>query len=518
MKEYILTNQEARDVDRYAIDTLGIPGVELMQRAGSFVSMKAKKMLRDVPGSQVDIFCGTGNNGGDGFVAAQDLANWGAHINIWIAGNPEKIKGDALHYFEKCTNKRITITALDDERNIPTEEYLSQSDLIIDALLGTGFTGEVKGIIYKLIELINASKCPVLSVDIPSGVNGDTAQIGGVAIQAKRTVTMGFLKRGLLFQPGKRKAGDITLVDLKYPQEAFSILKNDTFLIDRQMVRKLFPPITDDTYKHQQGKVLIFAGSPGMTGAAFLTSQAALRSGAGLVINAIPDSLNVIMEIKSTETLSLPVPESGLHTFCTDSLAVADERIDWSDVVVFGPGVSAANEVKEFGLQLLDRTAKPFIIDADGLRIFQNNLELVRSIDDLVITPHIGEFSMITGIPVKQIKENIIDVAREFATQYPCTLILKGAPTVVANRNGEVAVNSTGNPALATGGTGDVLTGILAGLRAQKINSYNAALIAVYIHGIAGDLGAEKLGIRGLIAGDLLAFLPKILNEFEQVV
>ncbi|MBL7066366.1 MAG: NAD(P)H-hydrate dehydratase [Candidatus Marinimicrobia bacterium] len=518
MKEYILTNLEARLVDRYTIDTLGISGIDLMKRAGSFVSLKAKKFLKDVPGSHVDIFCGTGNNGGDGFVTARDLSDWGANVFIWLAGKPNKIKGDARHYFERCNTKRIKITIVENSDTIPTHKQICQSDLIIDALLGTGFSGEVRGVIKKLIELINSSKRPVLSVDIPSGINGDTAQIGGVAIQATRTVTMGFLKRGLMFQPGKRKAGDVVLVDLKYPAKAYKVLHNETFLIDKQIIKQLFPSIFDDTYKHKQGKVLIFAGSPGMTGAAILTSKAALRSGAGLVINAIPESLNSIIEIKSTETLSLPLTESLNHTFCKESLNSAKERIDWSDVIVFGPGVSDSAEVEAFGKKLIESLKKPMIIDADGLRVFHENLDLINSIDDLIITPHIGEFSQMTGMNVSAIKENVIDVCREFVEKHPCTLVLKGAPTVVVSRDGKVAVNSTGNPALATGGTGDVLTGLIAGLRAQKIDSFDASMIAVYFHGLAGDLGKEKFGVRGLIAGDLLDMIPGIMKDYERVV
>lgn len=517
MKEFILNNSEARQVDRYTIDNLGIPGVDLMNLAGSYVAMKAKKILKHVPGSHVDIFCGTGNNGGDGFVAARQLSEWGATVNIRLAGIPDKLTGDALHFYRKCVNKRIMISSIIEQKELPTVKQISQSDLIIDALLGTGFKGEVRGIIGELIKLINSVKRPVISVDIPSGVCGDTAQAGGIAVEATRTVTMGFLKRGLLFQPGKRLAGDIVLVDLKYPTQAFKILKNETYLIGKQIVRKLIPVIYDDTYKHQQGKVLIFAGSPGMTGAATLTSQAALRSGAGLVINAVPEGLNPVMEIKTTETLTLPLPESKTGTLCLNSLNAAKDRIEWSDVVVFGPGVSADSDAQDFGIKLLQSVKKPVIVDADGLRVFHADPDLIYKITDLIITPHLGEFSMLSGYKIADIKANIVDIAREFVQKYPCTLVLKGAPTIVVSTDGEVAVNSTGNPSLATGGTGDVLTGLIAGLRAQKMTSFDAAISAVYFHGLAGDLGRNDYGVRGLIAGDLLNYIPKILKEYEKV-
>ena len=517
MNEFILNNAEAQKVDRFTIDTLGISGISLMQKAGSYVSLKAKKFLKHIPGSQIDIFCGTGNNGGDGFVAAKQLSEWGATVNIWLAGDPIKIHGDALHFYNQCTNKRISKVIITSEKNLPTIKKIAHSDLIIDALLGTGFKGDVRGIIKQLINLINASKRPEISVDIPSGVSGDTAQVGGVAIQATRTVTMGFLKRGLLFQPGKRLAGDIILVDLKYPEESFNSLEYKTYLIDQKVVRKLFPLINDDTYKHRQGKVLIFAGSRGMTGAAILASRAALRSGAGLVVNAIPESLNSIIEVASTETLSLPLPESESATFCLESLQAAGQKIDWSDTIVFGPGVSDVKEAIEFGTALVQSVKKPIIIDADGLRIFHNNLTFINEIEDLIITPHLGEFAILTGISITDIKTNVIDIGREFVSKYSCTLVLKGAPTIVVSSDGEVAVNSTGNPALATGGTGDVLTGLIAGFRAQKMSSFDAAVAAVYIHGAAGDLGRTDFGVRGLIAGDLLRYIPGILQNYEKV-
>lgn len=517
MKEYILTNSEARLVDQYAIDVLEIPGVELMEKAGSYVSSEAKKFLKEIPGSRVDLFCGTGNNGGDGFVAANDLYKWGANVFIWIVGDISIIKGDALYFFQKCKKNNIIINSLKVEKDLLSLKNISETDLIIDALLGTGFRGEVRGMVFDLIELINKAKRPVLSVDIPSGINGDTGQIGGVAVKSIKTITMGFLKRGLLFQPGKKYAGEVVLADLGYPEKSFSVLSSETVLIRESDVKKLFPSIPEDTYKHRQGKVLIFAGSPGMTGAASLASIGALRGGVGLVVTAIPESLNTIMEIKLTEALTLPLPESSSHTFCKESLEPARERIEWSDVVVYGPGVSNDAKVKDFGLVLVDVCDKPIIIDADGLRIFHNNLDTLKNIKDLVITPHLGELSEMMDININKIKENIIDVARDFVKQYPCTLVVKGAPTVIVGIDGTAAVNSTGNPALATGGTGDVLTGLIAAFRAQRMTSFEASVTAVFIHGYAGDIGYQELGIRGVIAGDLLNYIPIVLKKYDRI-
>jgi len=518
MNELILSNAESAAVDRYAIDELKITGTDLMFRAGQFVARKAKKMVQDVPNSRIDLFCGTGNNGGDGFVAALQLVEWGANCVVWIIGNPQNIKNDAGYFYQKYTKINPSIRVINNPSDLEKYTDLKESDLIIDAMLGTGFRGAVQGITADAIHLINQNDIPVLAVDIPSGVNGDTGQVGSEAVRADTTVTMGFLKRGLLFFPGKRYAGEIAVVDLGYPRKAFSVLNEKTFLIGKQDVKRILPPIDEDTYKHRQGKVLIFAGSVGMTGAATLCALAAMRSGVGLVVTAIPQSLNTIMEIKLTEALTLPLPESAERTFCPESLRGAKPRIDWSDVVVFGPGVSDQVVVNQFGNELLKVCNKPLIIDADGLKIFRENLELIRSIDDLIITPHHGEFAMMTGSDITLLNKNIIDTAREFVKNYPCNLVLKGAPTIVVSPDGQVAVNSTGNPALATGGTGDVLTGIIAAFRAQGMNSFNAAVAGVSIHGLAGDWGRKKLGVRGLIASDLLDYLPMILRRLDKVV
>jgi len=518
MNELILSNAEASAVDRYAIDELKIPGPELMFKAGRFVALKAKKQMQDIPNSRIDLFCGTGNNGGDGFVAASLLTEWGANCIIWLIGDPERIKGDSQHYYQKCLDLKITIRIVRTAADLEQYGDLSETDLIIDALLGTGFRGPVQDLIADAIRLINGADQPVIAVDIPSGVDGNTGQVNGEAVKADFTVTMGFLKRGLLFFPGKRYAGEIAVVDLGYPRKAFKILTEKTFLIGKQDVKKIMPPIYGETYKHRQGKVLIFTGSPGMTGAATLCALAALRSGAGLVVNAVPESLNPILEIKLTEALTTPLPESPQHTFCLESLPAALSRIEWSDVIVFGPGVSGNEAVRQFGQGLVRECHKPLIIDADGLRLFHGNLDSIRKIEDLIITPHHGEFAMMTGIDIKVIDTNVIDVARDFVRQYPCTLVLKGAPSIIVSANGQVAVNSTGNPALATGGTGDVLTGIIAAFRAQGMDSFDAALAGTSIHGLAGDWGRKKLGVRALIASDLLDYLPMILRRLDKVI
>ncbi len=521
MKEYVLSNAEAKRVDDYTINNLGISGRQLMETAGKFVTIKSKIFLKHVPGSRIDVFCGTGNNGGDGFVAAAELQDMGAFVKVWIIGDESKISEDAKYFLEKCKKEYVVIETLHNEEDFQKLEKLHETDLIIDALLGTGIKGEVKGLMKTAINLINNMKHPVkhpvLAVDIPSGINGDTGRISGVAVKAMKTVTMGFLKRGLLYNDGPRHAGQIILADLKYPDESFSVLDSETYYFHKYDLVKLFPDIRYDTYKHQMGKVLVIGGSKGMTGAAYMASMGAQRSGAGLVVCAIPSSLNDIMEIKLNEVMSLPVSESANQTFCPKSLAELKERIDWADAIVFGPGLSTDEEAVKFGKELIRSVNKPIVIDADGLSVFHNNLDLLKSKNNVIVTPHVGEFAKLIGFDPEEIRIDRIKYAKEFVKENGCQLLLKGAHSISINTNLETAVNSTGNPGMATGGSGDILNGVIAAFIAQGMSTFNSVNAAMALHGYAADMASRKVGIRGLIATDLLKYIPVVLKEFDNI-
>lgn len=517
MKEFILSNAESRKVDNYTINNLGISGRSLMKAAGNFITLKAKMSLKNIPGSRIDIFCGVGNNGGDGLVAAVDLIEMGASVKVWIVGEKSKITGEPAWFLERCNSEYVPVNYLNSADDLKMLNNLHETELIIDALLGTGISGKVKGIMQEVIDKINTINHQVISVDIPSGINGTTGIVCGVAVKATKTVTMGFLKRGLLYNDGPKYSGQIILADINYPNESYSIIENKTWYYHKYDLQKVFPKIEPDTNKHRQGKVLVLAGSKGMSGAACLSSNAALRSGAGLVINAIPKSLNEIIETKLTEVMTLPVEESASQTFCPKSMGDIKYKLDWADVIVFGPGVSADESVIHFGRELIERTQKPIIIDADGLGIFYNNLDAIKNKPNLILTPHIGEFSKMTGIEVDKVREDRISAALDFVKKYGCKLLLKGAHSISINNDLTAIVNSTGNPGLATAGSGDILSGIIAGFVAQGIESYQATTAAMAVHGYSADLASMDLGIRGLIATDLLNYIPKVLKEFDQV-
>ncbi len=521
MKEYVLSNSEAKKVDDYTMNELGIPGRQLMETAGNFVTLKSKLFLDHVPGSRIDVFCGTGNNGGDGFVAAGELQDMGAFVNVWIIGNEEKISGEPAYFLKRCKEEYVEINTIESKADLKKLDKLHETDLIIDAMLGTGFRGKVRGVMKDIIEKINTIehpiKHPVLAVDIPSGINGDTGEIGGVAVKAMKTVTMGFLKRGLLYNDGPKYAGQIVLADLKYPDESFSILDSDTYYFHKYDLLNIFPDIPHDTYKHRQGKVLVIAGSRGMTGAAYFTSQAAQRCGAGLVVNAIPDSLNDIMEIKLSEAMTLPVAESASGTFCEESYKDIKEKIEWANVIVFGPGVSDHPDTIKLGKKIIQQTDKPIILDADGLSVLHDDLDVIKNKERIILTPHIGEFSKITGIASEKLRKERIEIAKNFARENDVYLLLKGAHSLSINKDKTVAVNATGNPGLATGGSGDILTGMIASFVSQGINEFDALRAAVALHGYAADKASKEFGIRGLTASDLLKYIPNVLKEFDKI-
>jgi len=517
MKEYILSNQEAQEIDDYTMGELGVSGADLMRKAGNYVALKAKKTLTQIPGSRIDIFCGTGNNGGDGFVAGEKLIEWGAHVHLWVVGKDEDIEGEALHYYQQTTdNQPIEVSFLLNQKSLQEIDNLHGSDLIIDALLGTGLKGEVRGIYTDIIKKINDNERPVISVDIPSGINGNTGKKGGIAVEADETVTMEFLKRGLLYNDGPTYCGEVVIADLQYPDESYEILDNKVWLFHQEHIPEKLPAIPFDTYKHRRGKILSFVGSEGMSGAGILVSKAALRTGSGLVVNAVPESINYVFENQVTEALSFPLPESQNKTLCKESFEASQEKIDWSNVIVFGPGVGEFEEVLEFGKELIKETNQQFVIDADGLKVFKDDLALLHKLDNPVLTPHPGELAYITGESVSEVKDDIIEFGNDFVEEYNCTLVIKGPHTLTISPH-DAAVNATGNPGLATGGTGDVLTGIIASLIGQNLSPFDAAATAVSIHGTAADKAVKDLGFRGLIAQDLLKYIPKVLQQYDEI-
>ncbi len=504
----ILTAAQMRYLDRTAQDH-GIPGAILMERAGRAVAEAALRLVEGEEGPIV-IICGRGNNGGDGFVAARHLIHMGLDVQVFLAARADDVSGDARTNLLRLPEVGLEAIELTDPA--PVAAACQNASLIVDALLGTGLSGEVRGLVADLIRVMNDSARAILAVDLPSGLDSDTGAILGVAVRARETVTLGLPKLGLYLYPGQDLAGDITVADLGFPADLVAATPSAAELTEPDWVGRQIPRRDRSANKGDFGRVLIVAGSVGMTGAACLAAQAALRAGAGLVYVGCPASLNDILEVKLTEAITIPLPETEertLHPSARDRvLTLADSM----DVLAIGPGLSRHPGTAQLVRDLVARCPKPFVLDADGLNaVAEDTSVLTGDHAPAVLTPHPGELARLLGASVSEVQAHRAELARKAAQIFRSVLVLKGAYSLSVEDNQRLMVNPTGNPGLATGGTGDVLTGIIASLIGQGLTPFIAAAAGAYVHGLAGDIVADRLGHVSLIAGDLLAALPESL-------
>jgi len=503
----VLKAHEMRNIDSYTIKDVGIPGAVLMERAALSVVDEVGDLLNGFRGKKIVVFCGSGNNGGDGFAASRELLIKGSEVIIYVCTKKEKISGDArlnLDVLEKQKFKPKYIQSTDE---ISGDDLAC--DVIIDALLGTGIEGAVRGLYKEVIDIINATGVPVIAVDIASGLNCDTGAYEGACIKAERTVTMAAYKRAHVISPGREMSGRVIVADIGFPPGAFKRENIRVNLIERSDVKRLFPKRERTFHKGDAGKLFILSGSVGMTGAAALLSLASLRIGAGLAVLGIPKSLNTILEAKLTEVMTYPLPETLYKSFSQKGKKKILEMTDWADVIAIGPGISRKEETLKLIVDLLKVVEKPIVLDADGIFPFHAHKEVLKnSKADLIITPHHGELAHLIGEKIETLEKDRIGIAMQVAQELELTLLLKGSPTLIATSDGDCFISDSGNPGMASGGSGDVLTGMIGGLAAQGLNCAHAGLCAAYIHGIAGDLAARKFGEPGLIAGDILDCIP----------
>jgi len=509
-----------REIDARAIRKYKISGLTLMENAGRAVAEQAEAMLgAGGLGDQrsICVVCGKGNNGGDGFAAARMLAENGFQVSVFLLGRINDVKGDALTNAKKLGKSGLKVREIVSAAGLTSlKKDLAGSHLVIDAIFGTGFKGPIGKNIASAMDLINASGRPVLSADIPSGVDGETGQVSSCAIRSDVTVTMGLLKTGLLFHPGKMLAGKTIIADIGFPAKAIEEQKIAVRLAEHSIVKDWLPARKPDAHKGSCGTVLVLAGSAGMTGAASLVSLSAMRSGAGLVYLGIPDSLNDIMEAKLTEVITKPLPETRNRTLSLSSLDRIFKLMAKADSLAIGPGLSAHPETAEL-VQLVIRSSNlPAVLDADGLNAFASRPELLRSAASLIMTPHYGELSRLLKADIPQIKSQPLKYALEAAKKFNQIIILKGAPTVTALPDGRAWINPTGNSGMATAGVGDVLAGLIGGLLAQGLAPERAAVLGAYLHGLAGDLAAEDKTEYCLLAGDIIEHLPRAFKKIME--
>ncbi len=507
----IVTSEEMRGMDSFTIEDLGIPGAVLMENAGKGIFHVIEGALEDRKNFRVYIFCGKGNNGGDGYVVGRYLWNEGVNVEFFIAGKETEIKGDARINFDIIKKLDIPFHFLQNKTdllNIPKD----LPDLVVDALLGTGITGAVYGFMKDVIEFINQLDCPVVSVDVPSGLNADLPAVEGPVVKADITVTMALPKHCHVFYPAKNYVGELYVVDIGIPHSRLNDENVKIQIIEATDIQ--MPGRAEDTHKYLVGKVAVLAGSTGFTGAATLCSEAALHAGAGLVILGIPGSLNPILEMKMTEVITRPYGKDILESASDPAI---QDLLGWGDILAIGPGLGRSKSTQQAIVDILNNFEKPAVVDADALFALAQHPELLtKPHPDWILTPHHGEFyRLLNGVDKEDFKTHFVFLAQEYAVKHQLVLMLKGAPSLVAAPDGQVYVNSTGNPGLASGGTGDVLTGLTAGLRGQGMDSVTAAYTAHYIHGLCADEIVEKTSTYTLTAGQLINELGAVTKKLS---
>ena len=513
----ITTAAEMREIDRATTERFGVPSLTLMENAGSAIAQFILEHYGQT--NRIAVVCGKGNNGGDGFVVARKLHRAGRVVEVLLLASPSELRGDALAMFERLP---LQPTIADNPAEFVLQvlpQSLVNCDLIVDALLGTGFQPPVKGLYADAISAINRSGKPVVAVDIPSGADSDamTEQAGDGIARAGAIVTFTAPRPAHVF--GNLTRGPIVVAPIGSPPEAITSKLNLEVTTPRDFAA-LLTPRPRDSNKGMYGHVLIVGGSLGKSGAAAVAGMAALRAGCGLSTVATPGGVLASVAGFAAEMMTEPLPETDTGSIAMSTIESGQfqQLIKPASVVALGPGISRNTETVEFVRDAVRETKVPLVLDADGLNAFQGHTDLLDgSQRPLVLTPHPGEMSRLAGITIKEVQTNRLAVARKFAREHHLILVLKGNRTITALPDGTAWVNPTGNPGMATGGTGDILTGMTAGIIGQMQNDIaRATIAAVYMHGLAGDVAAEKMGEHSLVATDLLAALPEAFRRATQ--
>jgi hydroxyethylthiazole kinase-like uncharacterized protein yjeF len=504
-----------RKLDSTAATKYGIDEILLMENAGNAVFYAIEKEI-GIKDKKFLILAGSGNNGGDGMVVARKLYSNGARLNLFLLTDEQKLKGITKKNFKILKKIGVSIKKKPNQKEI--QKALKENDVIIDAMLGTGLSGEVKGIYKKTIELVNKSGKKVVSVDIPSGINGDTGEIMGIAVKSDITVTFGLPKIGNLNYPGYEHWKKLFVSHISFPPELYN---------DKAIKTAINHPLTlkergKDTHKGSFGKCLFISGAKKYLGAPYFSAMSFLKSGGGLSYLAAPESISSFVGKKGKELVLLPQKETKAGSI---SKANLEELIDFSkgvDFVVMGPGLSLDKETQELTLSLITKIKKPLLLDGDGLTALKGNLEILKKRKNLtVLTPHPAEFIRLFGGKTKETKTDRVNITREKSTLYGCFIVFKGANSLIGCPDGEVFINLTGNPGMATAGSGDVLTGIIAAMfkvvpsDSEKNMFKSAVRTGVLIHGLAGDLSALKKGEDGITATDILNSIPEAIKLYK---
>ncbi len=515
--ELLMTAAAMREADRATADEHGIAGFTLMETAGRAVAEGAERHFGPLAGRRVLIFCGPGNNGGDGLVAARVLHARGAIVDAILLADEGAYKGDAAAHLRvlksvvAATGDRLRVHAYDADM-LPHGHADLYADLYIDAMLGTGISEPLRPPYAEVVRWLNGQAAPVLAVDLPTGLHADTGEILGEVVRAALTVTMAARKQGLVLGDGPGAAGIVEVAEIGIPTHLLERGSVTLFTTDA-LLKSWLPRRTHHSHKYSIGLAVVVGGASGFTGAPTMSSLAAARAGAGAVICACPQDVQAILAQKLTEVMTLGLPAGADGIEPDAALSALQPKLEKAKALLVGPGLGRGEHTNRFVRKLLSETDLPTVIDADGLFALAQDPEMLRahSGKKWILTPHAGEFERLAGEKVDLTDR--VAVARRFAAKWDCVLVLKGLPAVVATPEGRVYVSGTGNPALATAGTGDVLAGLCVGLLAQGLAPAHAAAGAVHLGGAAADRYAEHFSARSLLATDLPALLPILFKE-----
>jgi NAD(P)H-hydrate epimerase len=520
----ILTAAQMQRIDRLTTERYGVPSLTLMENAGRNVVDFLEAHLAPLASHRILILCGKGNNGGDGMVVARMLREQGLTPRVLLFADPEGLRGDAAINWARLRTSGLPEIVENLETWRAVVPSLSDTSLIIDALLGTGIAKPLEGFLLEVVRDVNSQfgYARVVAVDLPTGISADTGNLIGAYLRTDYSVTFTSPKIAHVFTPACDHLGEWRVTQIGTPGEALETDASlDLNLVERSGAVWIAAPRLAEANKGTYGHALIFAGSVGKTGAAAMASRAALRAGAGLVTAATAKSAQPLVAMANLEVMTVPLPEVEEGSISSRALEgpELDRLMEKKTVLAVGPGLGNHPDTGEFVRTVVNKYPLPLVLDADGLNAFAGRMDLFRR--DLrppgaaVFTPHPGEMARLTGNSIEEIQSNRIEIARGFAREYGVTLVLKGHRTLTALPDGQVYVNPTGNPGMAKGGTGDVLTGIVAGLLAQfsKHPVGEVVTAAVYLHGLAGDLAAEEFGQQSMLAGDLLENIPSAYKK-----
>jgi hydroxyethylthiazole kinase-like uncharacterized protein yjeF len=511
----VLNTQQMREADRQTISEIGIPSIVLMENAGRQTVAAMEAAFDGLAASKVGVLCGRGNNGGDGFVVARTLVQRGIEAIVFLLGSVSEVRGDARTNLEILGRIGLTVVEVTNAQEWELHfSEVSECDLLVDAILGTGFHGRLNGLLETVVADVNELPIPVVAIDVPTGISADSNELEGEAIDAAMTVTLAAPKIPLVLPPADVRCGDLVIADIGIPPPVIDEIDGPYLeLLTRERMRELIPVRAAESHKGDFGRILIVGGSFGKTGAAHLAAVGALRSGAGLVTIATPRSCVPIISAMGAEYMTVPLDETPEGTV---DYAAVDRVLEFpADVIAIGPGLGTSPSTAAFVQAVVERAGVPLVLDADALNAFAGEPERLVARDgvEIIVTPHPGEMARLLNRSVDAVQHNRLEVAREFAAAHRLHVVLKGHRTIIAGPENRAFVNLTGNPGMATGGTGDVLAGMIAAWFGQLLDPEAAAKLAVYLHGSAGDLAEAESGEVSLIASDLAENISEAILE-----